>query len=158
MSETQKLHTLLRLYENTVDSNREEIDKEDRYLGVFYPILDPRAKLPQDFPDIGNYVKRLGKKPKQIRHNFEDMTISFTSGEVFYVFDLEDFRYYPKSLSLKDHNHFNKIDEVITFDLLKDEDICENSMDWNTHYLINDKRVLKVTVKENDVEDYGERE
>jgi len=151
MSEKQKLHTMLKLYENTVERNSNDIQEEEMYMGAIYPILDPRAQLPSKFPNIEEYINDLGRRPTHIKHSFENLTVVFSKGNVFYTFDLEDFRYYPTTLTVLDPNHFNKVDTQITFDLLKDDEIPENGVDWDTHYLINENRVLRVNLPDNNL-------
>ncbi len=134
-------------------NNQEQSD----YKMAFYPIIDPRAQLPENFPNIEEYIKKLGKSPKYIQHRFEDFTVVFKNGLVYYIFDEEDFHYYPQTLTLLKPNTINKVETEITFDILRDLEIPDNGVDWNTHFLLNDKAILRVNLPEKDLLDTGDK-
>lgn len=156
MLEEEKLNNIPQLYNMAVKSTNDK--EKSEYKMAFYPIIDPRAKLPENFPPIDEYVKKLGKSPKFIQYRFEDFTVVFKNGLVLYQFDEEDFHYYPNKILLLKPNTINKIETEITFTLLKDEEIDENGIDWNTHYLISENRVLRVNIPDSNTLPYLEKE
>jgi len=156
MPEKHESDTMLDLYENAVADNLKDLDEEEDSVEIISPILDPRVKLPENFPDIGIYIENLGESPISIKHDFLNLKVIFSEGYVHYNFDLEDFRYYPKSLTLLDPKHSNTLGNKITFNLIKNEEINRERIDWDIHFLVNKNRVLRINLPENNFLDYYE--
>ena len=158
MPEKHESDTMLDLYENAVADNLKDLDEEEDSVEIISPILDPRVELPANFPDIGGCIQRLGTIPISINHDFGYMKLNYSMGNIFYTFDEEDFCYYPKSITLLDSKHINKVRSEISFDLIKNGDIPEEQIDWDTHYLINENRVLRVNLPDSNTPAYLEKE
>ena len=154
MSEKLITHPILSMYEGCVKLNQEKCD----YLGNLRPLIDPRIELPDNFPNIAGYVQRLGIQPFSINHDLPYMQLNYDNGNIYYNFDIDDFCYYLKSITVMDPKQCNKIETQITCDLLKDKEIPIDGIDWDTHYLINENRVLRVNLPYSNTPPYLDKE
>ena len=122
------------------------------------PKIDPRVALPEDFPNIGKYVKSLGGEPIAI--DFQDLDdtvlhVLFPGGTVDYTFSKQLELFVPElliSFAVTTHPGVraigtSKLDTHVVFELIQ-LSRYDKKLDLESVYLLSEDIGLKVDVLE----------
>ncbi|MDX9739061.1 MAG: hypothetical protein RBT33_01725 [Candidatus Dojkabacteria bacterium] len=151
--------------QNKVESGK--IDPKERHLfyqgllqGAVEPeeiedtlFIDPLTELPEDFPEINNYVKALGNELVDIKIKFKEFRIIFEGGEVQYNIDPFFDSYQVSQIVVYGSTtepgvrslYTRHLDTNLYFEMYTKE-LLKYAKDSDLLYRIDDNSIMKITI------------